>query len=152
MLNELSKLSELNNLDVSKMPLANINDFEKKLTILESWCKLLRSRIDNELSDRLVPIAVNNLSERGSEFGTVTVICENMCAKVAIPKTVVWNQNVLEQLSKATETELEPLAACIKSSFKIDERDYKNLPNSLKQLLEEKEARSLKAGKPKVTI
>ena len=54
--------------------------------------------IDEKLSESYLPIARQKLSELGKDFGTTSVLVDNMKFKVKVNKKVTWDQEALKEV------------------------------------------------------
>ena len=104
--------------------------------------------IDEKLSDSYLPIARQKLSELGKDFGTTSVLVDNMKFKVKVGKKVAWDQEALKQLFISMSPENANHYA--KITYHVEETKYTAAPPDVRDQLQS--CRTTEIGSFKVEL
>jgi len=144
-------LAFLDHTTVEEIPKLNPNELMILQAQLEQEQKLLKKR-KQILEDGLLLKYQETIDEAligdGKDSGTVHFPDHRHVISADVPKKVTWDADILKKaISKIPVEERDDV---VKVTYTIEENRYKNWPRSWKEHF--KDARTVKAGKPKISI
>ncbi len=116
--------------------MSNIELFTRR-DELSQQIRLLKAQvkeIDEKLSESYLPIARQKLSELGKDFGTTSVLVDNMKFKVKVTKKVTWDQEALKEVLSS----MSPVNAnhYAKITYHVEETKYNAATPDVRDLLQ----------------
>lgn len=87
---------------------------------------------------------------KGKDTGIIHIDDDGITISEDVPKKVIWDQNLLEQIALQLVNEGEDPKEYIEATLNIPERKYQSWPEKLKKRFED--ARTLMPNAPRLTI
>ncbi len=121
-------------------------------TIAEEMNRLKKqiSDIDNEIGDRIGTTFEEMRTLSGKEYGVINIAVDGIHIKQTIPKKVIWDHDLMKSIHDRIVASGKDPHDYMDISYKVYETDFKKFDPKIKFILEP--ARTLKAGKPKITF
>ena len=109
--------------------------------------KVALSQVDAQIDDSLQDSVRERLAIEEKDTGTVNFVVDDVQVKVTIPKTVKWDQGILEEISGKIAASGDDPGQYMKVERKISETTYKAWPEQIQKVFIA--ARTVVTGKPK---
>lgn len=141
-----SALPELSVSQIAALTQQELQEFDISLTLLSTWVKLSRDRLNTALEQRYGEQARTALLESGRDFGVTHVSDGDLRVTYELPKRVSWDQPQLTKIAERIAAAGEHIQDYMDIDLSVSESRFNNWPPALKEQFAS--ARTVKPGKP----
>lgn len=141
-----SALPELSVSQIAALTQQELQEFDISLTLLSTWMKLSRDRLNTALEQRYGEQARAALLESGRDFGVTHLSDGYLRMTYELPKRVSWDQPQLTKIAERIAASGEHIQDYMDIDLSVSESRFNNWPPALKEQFAS--ARTVKPGKP----
>lgn len=140
-----STLPELSASQIAALSQHELQEFDISLTLLSTWVKLSRDRLNTALEQRYGEQARAALLESGRDFGVTHLSDGSLRVTYELPKRVSWDQPQLTKIAERIASAGERIQDYMDLDLSVSESRFNNWPPALKEQFIA--ARTVKPGK-----
>jgi len=140
-----STLPELSVSQIAALSQQELQEFDISLTLLATWVKLSRDRLNTALEQRYGEQARASLLESGRDFGVTHLSDADLRVTYELPKRVSWDQEQLTKIAERIVSAGERIQDYMDIDLSVSESRFNNWPPALKEQFTA--ARTVKPGK-----
>lgn len=140
-----STLPELSVSQIASLSQQELQEFDISLTLLATWVKLSRDRLNTALEQRYGEQARAALLESGRDFGVTHLSDDDLRVTYELPKRVSWDQEQLTKIAERIVSAGERIQDYMDIDLSVSESRFNNWPPALKEQFTS--ARTVKPGK-----
>lgn len=140
-----STLPELSVSQIAALSQQELQEFDISLTLLATWVKLSRDRLNTALEQRYGEQARTALLESGRGFGVTHLSDGELRVTYELPKRVSWDQEQLTKIAERIVAAGERIQDYMDIDLSVSESRFNNWPPVLKEQFSS--ARTVKPGK-----
>ncbi|MBI3479266.1 MAG: hypothetical protein HY016_02760 [Nitrosomonadales bacterium] len=140
-----SSLPELSVSQIAALSQQELQEFDISLTLLSTWVKLSRDRLNTALEQRYGEQARAALLESGRDFGVTHLSDSDLCVTYELPKRVSWDQPQLTKIAERIAAAGEHIHDYMDIDLSVSESRFNSWPPALKEQFAS--ARTVKPGK-----
>lgn len=140
-----SMLPELSVSQIAALSQQELQEFDISLTLLATWVKLSRDRLNTALEQHYGEQARASLLESGRDFGVTHLSDGDLRVTYELPKRVSWDQEQLTKIAERIIAAGERIQDYMDIDLSVSESRFTNWPPALREQFTS--ARTVKPGK-----